>query len=167
MPQVSSFVPESPRLATLSILYLYNREIHPLHSGSNRLELKFEIVSERLYERVYEVVVVLEFQNDEECKHIIASVNMALSDAVSMSRSVSTSLAEARRPASVLEFKIVSGNVTHSYCHCSVMLTAGTNNRTRKCFPIHKGYELSRRCFSCREASVLQTSRVAWNCFTG
>lgn len=68
----------------------------------NRLELKFEITSERMYERVYEFVITLEFQNVDECRSAFQQVEIAVNDSQARSKH------DVKRAASVLEFKIVS-----------------------------------------------------------
>jgi hypothetical protein len=84
----------------------------PSGSEPNRLELKFEIVSERLYERVYEIVITLEFKDAEEYK----TAEEALADILATSRSVPPGVTEANRPAAVLEFKIIAGTSQHHIC---------------------------------------------------
>ena len=61
-----------PSKLGLDITCLKEANVHP--EVSNRLELKFEVISEMLYERLFELAILLEFENEDYCYTVYKNI---------------------------------------------------------------------------------------------
>ena len=95
-----------PSKLGLDITCLKEISIRP--NQSTRLELKFEVTSEVLYERVFELVILLEFEDDDYCYTVFKNIQSSLQAAKSLSKQIVGDSNALWSKGFVMDFRLVS-----------------------------------------------------------
>ena len=96
-----------PSKLGLDITCLKEANVHP--EVSNRLELKFEVISEMLYERLFELAILLEFENEDYCYTVYKNIQSSQQAVKNLSKQTGSGTYNSSWSKEfVMEFRLVS-----------------------------------------------------------